>query len=63
MAKKAEPIVVEQAFHAPVEVVWNAITDKIQMRQWFFETINDFDPVPGSETQFNVRVQEWNNRG
>ena len=58
MGKNAEPIVVEQAFHAPVDVVWNAITDKIQMRQWFFETINDFDPVPGSETQFNVRVQD-----
>jgi len=26
------------------------------MRQWFFEEMTDFDPVPGFETQFTVRV-------
>ena len=54
----ADPIVVEQTFNAPVSVVWKAITDKDQMRQWFFEPMTDFDPKPGFETQFNVRVDD-----
>ncbi len=58
MENNAEPIVVEQTFHAPMEVVLKAVTDKDQMRQWFFETMNDFEPEPGFETQFNVRTQD-----
>ena len=58
MDMKAEPIVVEQTFNAPVAVVWKAITDKDQMRQWFFETMTDFKPESGFETQFNVRVED-----
>ncbi len=54
----ADPIVVEHTFNAPIAVVWKAITDKDQMRQWFFETITDFEPEVGFETQFNVRVED-----
>jgi uncharacterized protein YndB with AHSA1/START domain len=50
-----EPIVVEESFSAPVERVWRAITDKDQMRQWFFEPIAAFAPVTGFATQFNLR--------
>jgi len=52
----ADPVVVEQTFVAPVDVVWKAITDPEQMRRWYFETMAEFEPVVGSETQFNVRV-------
>ena len=58
MDMNAEPIVVEQTFNAPVKAVWKAITDKDQMRQWFFETMIDFDPESGFETQFNVRCED-----
>ena len=58
MEINAEPIVVEQTFNASVAVVWKAITDKDQMRQWFFETMTDFVPEPGFETQFNVRCED-----
>ncbi|MBC8352319.1 MAG: SRPBCC domain-containing protein [Planctomycetes bacterium] len=51
-------IVVEQTFNAPVAVVWTAITDPDQMRQWFFEPIVDFKPETGFETQFNVRCED-----
>lgn len=54
---KAEPIVVEETFKAPVEKVWKAITEKDQMRQWFFDAIPEFEPVQGFETQFNVRAE------
>jgi uncharacterized protein YndB with AHSA1/START domain len=49
-----EPIVVEQTFRAPLEHVWQAITDKAQMPRWFFEEIRDFRPEQGFETEFTV---------
>ena len=58
MDTNTDPIVVEQAYHAPVQVVWKAITDKDQMRRWFFETMIDFEPEVGFETQFNVRCED-----
>ena len=58
MDTNAAPIIVEQTFNAPIAVVWRAITDKEQMRQWFFETMTDFKPEPGFETHFNVRSDD-----
>jgi len=49
-----QPIVVEQTFNAPIKIVWNAITEINQMRQWFFNNIEDFKPKVGFKTQFNV---------
>ncbi len=54
----ADPIVVEQTFNAPIAVVWKAISDKDQMRQWFFDPIAEFEPKIGFETQFNVRCDD-----
>ena len=51
------PIVVEQTYDAPIEVVWKAITDKDQMRQWFFKPMTEFEPEIGFETQFDVRCE------
>jgi uncharacterized protein YndB with AHSA1/START domain len=48
---KQEPFVIERTFNAPVEKVWKAITDKDQMKQWYF-TLADFKPEPGFEFQF-----------
>jgi uncharacterized protein YndB with AHSA1/START domain len=50
-----EPIVVAETFSAAPERVWRAITDKDEMRRWFFETIAAFKPEIGFETRFNVR--------
>lgn len=55
MTVKMEPIVVEQTFRAPIAVVWKAITDTDQMRQWFFGAITEFEPELGFRTQFTVR--------
>lgn len=54
----ADPIVVEQTFNAPIAVVWKAITDKGQMRQWFFEQMTEFKPEIGFKTQFTVRCED-----
>ncbi len=52
---KDEPIIVERTFNASVETVWKAITDKDQMKQWYFNAIAAFTPEVGFQTQFNVR--------
>lgn len=54
------PIVVERTYNAPVSVVWNAITDKDQMRQWYFEPLADFKPEVGFETEFDVQFEGQN---
>lgn len=58
MRKNEEPVIVEQAFNASIETVWNAITKLDHMRQWFFENIPSFEPEVGFETQFNVQSQD-----
>lgn len=49
--EKLEPIIVEKTYNAPIEKVWKALTDKDQMKQWYFD-IPDFKPEVGFEFQF-----------
>ena len=44
-------IIVKQKVSAPVDEVWNAITDKVQMKEWYFD-IPDFELQPHSEFNF-----------
>ena len=46
-----EPFIIERTFNAPVEKVWKAITDKNEMKQWYFD-LADFKPEPGFEFRF-----------
>lgn len=46
-----EPFVIERVYDAPVTKVWQAITDKDQMKQWYFD-IESFKAEPGFEFQF-----------
>ena len=48
---KNTPIVIERVYHAPVSKVWKAITDKTDMKQWYFD-LADFRPEPGFEFTF-----------
>lgn len=54
--KNEEPIVVEQVFDTSVEKVWNAITVLDEMKQWFFDNVESFEPVVGFETRFDIQV-------
>ena len=49
---KNEPFVIERILNAPSEKVWKALTDKDQMKQWYFE-IAEFKPEVGFEFTFN----------
>lgn len=51
ISEMANPIVVERTYNAPVEKVWTALTDRGQMKQWYFD-IAEFDLKPGFEFQF-----------
>jgi uncharacterized protein YndB with AHSA1/START domain len=56
LAEKLEktPIVIERSFNAPIDMVWQAITDVKQMKQWYFPQLASFKPQVGFETRFNV---------
>jgi len=51
LATKDEPLVVERTFDAPVALVWKALTDKEDIKQWSFD-IAGFEPKVGFEFQF-----------
>ena len=46
-----EPITKEVLLNVPVSKVWKAITDKDEMKKWYFE-ITEFKPEVGFEFQF-----------
>ena|ERR1700740_351591 len=54
---KTEPFVIERKLNAPVEKVWKAITDREQMKQWYFD-IADFKPELGCEFSFAGKGNE-----
>ena len=47
----SEPFVIEGTFDAPIAMVWKAITDKDEMKKWYFD-LKEFEPVKGFEFQF-----------
>lgn len=46
-----QPFVIERTYNAPVARVWTALTDKAQMKQWYFD-IPDFKAEKGAEFSF-----------
>ena len=45
------PFIIERTFNAPVESVWQAITYKDKMKDWYFD-FDAFQPAPGFEFRF-----------
>jgi uncharacterized protein YndB with AHSA1/START domain len=45
------PFVIEHTFNTKVEKIWNAITDKDEMKKWYFD-IAAFKPESGFEFSF-----------
>lgn len=48
---KKQPIIVERIFNAPIEKVWKAITDKDEMKKWYFD-LSEFKPEKGFKFEF-----------
>jgi len=47
-----EQVITERVYNAPIERVWQAITDIEQMKQWYFDTLTEFEPEVGFEVRF-----------
>jgi uncharacterized protein YndB with AHSA1/START domain len=45
------PFVIERAYNASASKIWKALTDKNEMKQWYFN-LSDFKPEVGFEFQF-----------
>ena len=56
LAQKTEPLVVERTFNAPVALVWKALTDKEDLKRWYFD-LEEFKPETGFEFEFTVEHQ------
>jgi uncharacterized protein YndB with AHSA1/START domain len=54
---KTEPFIIERTYNAPAEKVWQAITDKEKMKQWYF-TLDEFKPEVGFEFRFDGGSKE-----
>ncbi|MEO8147472.1 MAG: SRPBCC domain-containing protein [Bacteroidia bacterium] len=49
---KKEPFVIERTYNASIAKIWKAITDKDDMKQWYFD-LAEFKPEVGFEFQFS----------
>jgi uncharacterized protein YndB with AHSA1/START domain len=52
MAMNKEPFVIEKTYNASIEKVWKAITDRDDMKQWYFD-LKEFKPEAGFKFQFS----------
>ena len=47
----ATPIEIEKTYNAPASKIWTALTDKDEMKKWYFD-LDAFKPEVGFEFQF-----------
>jgi uncharacterized protein YndB with AHSA1/START domain len=50
---KTDPFIIERTFNASIDKVWKALTDKNEMKQWYFD-LPAFEPRVGFEFQFEA---------
>jgi uncharacterized protein YndB with AHSA1/START domain len=48
---KSDPFVIERLYNAPLQRVWKALTDPMEMKEWYFD-IKEFRPEVGFEFEF-----------
>jgi len=46
-----KPFVIERIYNAPVDILWRAITDKNEMKKWYFD-LEEFRAEPGFRFSF-----------
>jgi uncharacterized protein YndB with AHSA1/START domain len=59
-ATQARPFTIERTYDAPVSKVWQAITDKDKMKEWYFD-LSAFKAEKGFEFQFTGQGAEGEN--
>jgi uncharacterized protein YndB with AHSA1/START domain len=53
----SQPLVIEKLLHAPAARVWEALTENVQMKQWYFN-LSEFKPETGFEFEFTGGSEE-----
>ncbi|MBA9073044.1 uncharacterized protein YndB with AHSA1/START domain [Flavobacterium gossypii] len=48
---ETKPLVLERTYNAPIQKVWDAITNRDQMKEWYFD-FEEFKPEKGFKFQF-----------
>lgn len=48
---ESSPIIIERIYDVPVKKVWKALTDKTEMKKWYFD-VSAFKPDVGFEFHF-----------
>jgi uncharacterized protein YndB with AHSA1/START domain len=56
LQKGPAQVIMERTYNAPVEKVWQAITNVDQMKQWYMP-LTDFRPEPGFTTSFDINAK------
>jgi len=46
------PFVLDHVYNAPLQEVWQALTEKEKMKQWYFPQLLTFEPVAGFKFTF-----------
>lgn len=54
---KNEPFIIERTYQAPIATVWKAITNKDDMKKWYFD-LKEFKPEVGFEFNFTAGSKE-----
>lgn len=52
-----EPLLLEEEFDAPIELVWRAITEKELLSKWYFD-VSDFKPEVGHKFHFEGGAED-----
>ena len=52
-----DPIIIEKTFDSKIDVLWKAITDKEEMKKWYFH-MSDFKPEVGFEFKFEGKSEK-----
>lgn len=52
------PVIVTREVAATKAKIWSALTDPVEMRQWYFDCIKDFQAVVGFSTEFVVAFED-----
>lgn len=53
------PLIKEFDYSVPIEKVWQALTDKDKMKQWYFPQLQKFVPVVGFKFEFDDSSNEY----
>ncbi len=57
MKKTDPPILVRAEFNKSAKELWNGLTNIKEMKKWYFEVLDDFQPEVGFKTAFKVKSE------